>query len=292
LAAAGADDYSRNVAAGLAVEKRFATGPHIAVRPRLVRELSGERQGSFNEELSAELTVPLLRGLGSMVNLQEVRAAEHALRAAGRFEHVTHVNTVLEAVAGAYEIIQQRELLALFSAQAQRFESHAVIAATREKIGLATPIDAYRAEIRLKDAQSGLSRAQEALNNAADRLKVILATSLEQVLTVTAPLELQELDISLDRAVDTALLNRVELKQARDDVAEAQRQSDVDRHNLTPAWTSLASTPAHSITIVSMQPLKGAWITGVSTWWGPPIGPAQPKKRLISNPCWLSAKPA
>jgi outer membrane protein len=234
LAAAGADDYSRNVAAGLAVEKRFATGPHIAVRPRLVRELSGERQGSFNEELSAELTVPLLRGLGSMVNLREVRAAEHALRAAGRFEHVTHVNTVLEAVAGAYEIIQQRELLALFSAQAQRFESHAVIAATREKIGLATPIDAYRAEIRLKDAQSGLSRAQEALNNAADRLKVVLATSLEQVLTVTAPLELQELDISLDRAVDTALLNRVELKQARDDVAEAQRQSDVDRHNLTP----------------------------------------------------------
>ncbi len=234
LAAAGADDFSRNATAGLAVEKRFATGPHIAVRPRLVTDLSGERQGSWNEAVSAELTVPLLRGSGSMANLSQVRSAEYALRGAMRFQHVTQVNTVLEAVAGTYEIVRQRELLALFSALAQRMESHAVVAATREKIGLATPIDAYRAQIRLKDAQSGLSRAQQALSNAADRLKVILSTSLEQVLTVTAPLELQELDIPLGHAVDTALLNRVELKQARDDVAEAERQSDVERHNLNP----------------------------------------------------------
>jgi outer membrane protein TolC len=141
---------------------------------------------------------------------------------------------VLEAVAAVYNIVQQRELVNLYQAQASRFQGHAVVAGAREKIGLATPIDVYRAQIRLKDVQDNLNRAQEALRNAGDRLKIVLATPMEQAMEVVAPLDTQPVNISLAQAVETALEHRVELKQVEDDIEEAKRASRLSKNNLSP----------------------------------------------------------
>jgi outer membrane protein TolC len=108
------------------------------------------------------------------------------------------------------------------------------MAEAREKIGLATPIDVYRAQIRLKDAQDNLNRAQEALRNAGDHLKIVLAAPLERAMQVVAPLACQPVDLSVSQAVETALQHRVELKQVDDDVAEAQRAARLSKNNLLP----------------------------------------------------------
>lgn len=233
-ATAAATDQDRRIGGGLSVEKKFSGGPIASVSPEVFRSYDSEDSKAYGTQLGVSLAIPLLRGFGSEVNLSGVRSAEYSLRAAKRSHYLVKVNTVLEAVAATYNIVQQRELVDLFNDQSERFHGHAVMAEAKEKIGLATPIDVYRAQIRLKDSQNALNRAQEALRNAGDRLKIVLATPLEQAVRVAAPLIIQPVDVSAVQAVETALAHRVELKQADDDVEEAKRASRLAKNNLFP----------------------------------------------------------
>lgn len=232
----GTNEENQSVSAAVQVDRKFTFGPAIFIKPQSVRYFDEDQQDTTENEVTASLAIPLLRGSGRVTNLNRVHMAEYDLRATQRSSQLTQINTILAAVAGTYEIVRQRETLALYETQMKHFQNHAVIAEAKKKIGLATPIDVYRAEIRMKDAQSGFHNTQETLRNAMDRLAELLATPLDpnQVLRVTAPVEILPLDISLPQAVDLALSKRVELQQARDEVAEAERHVLVARHNLHP----------------------------------------------------------
>jgi outer membrane protein len=233
-ATASASDETRSIGGGVTVAKKFAPGPMASVSPEIVRNYDGERDETYGSVLGLSLTMPLLRGFGTEVNLDGVQTSEYSLRSARRTHYLVKVNTVLEAVAAVYNIVQQRELVRMYADQARRFYGHAVMARAREKIGLATPIDVYRAQIRLKDVQDILSRSQEALRNAGDRLKIVLAAPLEQAVEVVAPLECPPVDIGIGQAVETALRQRVELKQVDDDMQEAKRASRISKNGLLP----------------------------------------------------------
>jgi outer membrane protein len=240
-ASASASDESRSIGGGVTVEKKFSSGPIASVSPEVIRNRIGDSDETYDSVLGVSLTMPLLRGFGTVTNLDPVRTAEYSLRSVRRSHYLVKVNTVLEAVAAVYNIVEQRELAHMYADQARRFYGHVVMARAREKIGLATPIDVYRAEIRLKDVQDSLNRAQEALRNAGDRLKIVLATPLEQAVEVVAPMECQPVDIGIGQAVETALQHRVELKQAEDDLEEAKRASRVSRNGLLPQLDLVAN---------------------------------------------------
>ncbi len=233
-AAARATQGLDNVSAGVTVEKKFTSGPVFSVRPNLVREYDGSETSATSGEIGVSLTVPLLRGFGSEINLNGVRQAEYALRSARRSYYLAKVNAVLEAMEAVYDIIEQRELVRLYQTQRDDFQAHAAIAEARKKIGLASPIDVYRAEIRLKDAQSSLSTARENLMNAGDRLNIILARPLDQAVQVVAPMVCPPLDIGYEQAIAAAMQHRVEIKQIDDDIEEVRRQSVLAKNNLYP----------------------------------------------------------
>ena len=67
-----------------------------------------------------------------------------------------------------YNILKQENLALLYQRQASRFRGHAATARAKEKVGLATPMDTYRAEIRLKGAEDELARVQEVLADLKD----------------------------------------------------------------------------------------------------------------------------
>jgi outer membrane protein TolC len=238
---ASATDDTSSIGAEVTVEKKFAIGPIAVLNPKIARNYDGEDTEAYSGEVGISLKVPLLRGFGSEINLHSVLMAEYVLRTAHRSHYLVKVNTVLEAVAAVYNIVQQRELVHLFQVQTESFKGHVVMARTREKIGLATSIDVYRAEIRLKDAQDSLSRAQEALRNAGDRLKIVLAAPMEQAMQVVAPLTYQPLDITLEEAVATSLQNRVELNQIDDEMEQARRLSRLAKNNLFPQLDLVAN---------------------------------------------------
>lgn len=214
---------------GVVIDKKFEYGMSAAIAPGI----------SWTDDFSSgdvdmSLRIPLFRGLGKDVTLDGVYSSQFSLRSSVRSVYASQVNVILATVFSLYDVIKQRELVRLFEFQAAQLEGHASIAGMKEKVGLATPIDVYRAEIRLKDAETGVASAYEAFKNAEDNLKLILSIPIEKPITVSAPLTFKAIGIDLDAAVKISLNNRIELIQKKDELEETERKSGIARHNLLP----------------------------------------------------------
>ena len=229
-------DGNQYTTAGLTVRRKAIFGGVLSITPQMEYGFSKENDDSIGRGVSINLTVPLLQGAGKQANLSDIYIAEYEQRAAQLSSYIVQQNVVLDAIGSVYEIIKQKKKIALFGDQIARFQHHAVLAATKKNVGLASPIDVYRAEINIKEAQSSLSAAKEAWRNATDYLQILLAVPLNtpNSISVTAPFDLNPMDISLEEAIDTALSKRIELKQAQEKTAEAERLSSIKQKNIHP----------------------------------------------------------
>jgi outer membrane protein len=225
----GITDETETIGAGISLEKKFPAGIRAAISPRLFRDSDG-----FSGGLSTGLSIPLLRGFGSAVNRDAVRGADFSLRAARRTYYQNQVNVVLETVAAFHEIVEQEELVRLLESQSRNLSGHAELARIKEKVGLATPIDTYRAEIRRKDVENQESLAREHLRNAEDRLKFVLSFPLESSIRISATVAPEPIRIGFEEAVEIAMANRIEMEHARDEIREARRRSEVAKHHVLP----------------------------------------------------------
>jgi outer membrane protein TolC len=234
-AVSGAEDDSDDEAGfGVegAVEKKFSYGPTGAVTPRVEKAETGD----YTSGIGVSLSVPLFRRFGREVNMDSVDSASFSLRESMYSRYLTRDRTALDTVAAVYAVIRQEELLDLFAGQIERYQGHVDAARVKEKAGLVGPIDVYRAEISLKDAQDNLNRTRKALADARDRLKLILAMPLELNVRVTAPVDFNPVDLDQDKALDIALSNRMELKRAGDRVENALRKSRIAKQGIWPEF--------------------------------------------------------
>lgn len=223
------DETTRQYGAGVLITKRFEFGAQASLGPGL--DLS---EDDYNGNVAFSLSVPLLKGFGKAVTLDPVYRAEQGLKDSQRSLHISRVSTVIDTVSAVYSILQQQELVRLYESQVDSLESQAQLAKIKERAGLATSMDIYRAEIRTKDAQESLNRSREALQSAGDRLKLILAIPPEREIEVIAPRKAEPAVINEEEAFVIALSNRVEIAQAQDAVKEARRRSEIAKDNTKP----------------------------------------------------------
>lgn len=227
---AGITDDEEALGAGVSFKKKSTFGPEVSISP-----LFGRSDEEYAGKVGLSLDIPLYRGFGKEVNLNSIYSSQFSVRNAKRSLYLSRVSVVLETVSAVYDIIKQRELVQLSKSQAQRLKMHAETARIKERVGLATSMDIYRAEIRIRDAEDSLVLARKALQAAEDRLKLILAIPLETVIAVDAPMECEPVRIDAKDAMETARKNRVELKQAEDAIQEAQRKAVIAKHNILPS---------------------------------------------------------
>ncbi len=214
---------------GGSVSRIFETGVTAAVTPSVAKGDSG-----YDADVGFSITVPLLRGLGRDVVLDEVYTNEFTVAAARRQLHRQRVDTVVETVAAVYSLVREEELIGLYRQQLEELQQHLRVTAGKERIGLARSMDVYRVEIRIKETEDSLNLARERADTMADQLKTLLAVPLEQPLTVRAPLSYSLITIGLDEAVEVALEQRVEIRQGEADIAEARRKAQIAYHNIMP----------------------------------------------------------
>jgi len=227
----GGDDErtEESLGAGIAIQKKLAVGTVLTVQPNLEKDAD-----TYRSSVDSTVSQPLLRGLSREFNLALVQGTEFDARTSQRSLYLTRVNTVISTVGAVYSVIGQREFVRLNRESASRLEGHAEAARVKEKFGLATPIDVYRAEIQMKQAEDSLATAREAYEDALDNLRLILALPIEEEIDVTAPLEYSIVRMDEPEALEMAFRNRVELRQAWDAVKDAERRSRVAKHRILP----------------------------------------------------------
>ncbi len=229
----GSDSDYKYTSVGLQLQKKTEYGTTVSVGPQ-ISHWSWESSKEYTTDMGVTITQPLLRGLGKDITTDSVQSADAAYKSSLRNVYQTRVNTVLETISVYYEVIRQMEMLHLYEKMAENLKGHAEIARAKEKVGVSTPMDTYRAEIPLKEAQDAMIMASQSFQDAKDRLKLLLALPQNSELELAIP-EIPEFqELSLDDATETALNKRAEIEQMNQDLAEAQRKAVITKHNILP----------------------------------------------------------
>jgi len=229
----GSDSDYSYTSIGLQLQKKMEYGTTVSVGPQISR-WSWESSKEYTMDMGVTITQPLLRGLGKDITTDSVQSADAAYKTSLRNVYQTRVNTILETISVYYEAIRQMETLHLYEKMAERLQGHAEIARAKEKVGVSTPMDTYRAEIPLKEAQDAMIMASQSFQDAKDRMKLLLALPQNTELELSIP-EIPEIqELSLDDATETALNKRIEIEQMNQDLAEAQRKAAITKHNILP----------------------------------------------------------
>jgi len=230
-ASAGVTDGEKKIGTGISLGKKNQYGIKALIIPSINKN---DVEKDFYGEVAFSLAIPLIRNFGKAINLDTLHRSQFSLRSAERSFYTTQVNIVVDTVSAVYNVIKQYKLVELYEQQVDRLKGHVESARIKEKVGMATAIDKYRAEIRLQDVEDNLTQSIKSLRDAKDRLKIILAIPLEKQLEVSAPTDVKIIEMETDEAVEIALENRSEIKQSEDEVKEAHRLSAIAKNNLRP----------------------------------------------------------
>jgi len=225
----GSGGTSTTTGGGLGVSKRTGIGTRGEIFGETTRTGDTNRTGT-----GIELTQPLLRGLGKTVNEDFLLDAKFGALSSERSYAMFQEGIVVSVVRAFYEIVRQREILALNDKSARRTQGHLEAARAREKVGLASRIDVLRAEIQLRQAQDNLLAAQEASGDAVDRFRILLGFGPQDNVEIDSDLTYNEFAVDAQGALDLALANRLDLVQARDEIGESERNLRVARNNTLP----------------------------------------------------------
>jgi len=216
----------------IGISQKFITGTRVEIIPSINRDYEGDE--NYETGIGAYLTQPLLKGLSIEYNLSGIKSAEYGERTSMRSLYLSKVSMMIRTVQNVYNIIRLEEVLRLNTQASYRLQGYAEAARVKEKIGLASPIDVYRAELSLNQAIDRLNIARETYQDALDNLKLLMAMPMEIGLEVTAPMGYKLIELGSRKAIEIAFNNRLEINQAEDNVSESKRLSRVAKHNILP----------------------------------------------------------
>ena len=226
----GVIDSNESIAAGLSLNKKFIQGMDITLSPG-----TGMGNDNFTSRVGISLGIPLFRGRGELANMASVRGAEYSLRSTNRALHRTRTNIIIQTVRNFYTISQYMKKVELNTFLVEKFKNHAALAKLKSDIGLAGPLDVYRAELKVKDAQADLADAVEALQNEKYELKSVLSISQDIDITLEeAPVDIKPINMDVASAEKITLENSIDIRHEKDAFKEIQRNSRIAKHNLLP----------------------------------------------------------
>jgi len=237
-----------NSQVGLQFQKKFQTGTIISVIPSIQQTPDG-----YKTEIPFFLTQPLLRGLSPEFNLSPLKEVEYNVRAARRSLYLTQVSTIISTVQTAYDLTRLKEEKRLVEESADRLRTHVELVRVKERVGLASPMDSFRAQIQLKQAEENLTLIMGNYNQVVDSLKILLNVPVEQEVEVETRLGFSLIKMSEKEAVQAALQNRVELNQAADTIKDMRRRLRVAKHNIWPDLNLVLSYSRFGSEVLTQQ---------------------------------------
>jgi len=183
------------------------------------------------------LRQPLLRGFGPNAAHYALRNSRRAQQGQERSFELGRQRLAVDVARAFYQIVQQRQLLAVSRQSLKRSENLLKASEARLAVGLVSKLDVFRAELQASQAQDAMVRSQAALETALEQFRVLLG------LSPTEPMEPEIVELSdkltddagpLPALLDRARAQRLELQESRDQIDDAQRSVSLARQNMLP----------------------------------------------------------
>jgi outer membrane protein len=244
---------------GVDFSKRFAWGTRVNVNPFIIKA-----NKMFHSNLRAIITQPLLRGLGNEFSCSYLRGTEFNLRSALRSYYTSQCQLIYRTIFSLYDLVKSHRSVTLSQESYERMKRFDQAAKLKSKMGLSDPLDIYRSEIEMRQAEDSLKASQERFQESEDAIRDLLALPPDIPLFVDIPMEYNPNNIEFDEALQIALNNRIELDQANDQVTENTRLSKLAKNRL---WPELNLTLNYS-NLAQDQVFTETWRKRRESTWG------------------------
>lgn len=238
-AIAGSDDGEDTVASGgdLTLSALLPTGGAASI----TADVSKDRgrgdilASSATGDVTARLSQPLLRGAGYESSHEALTDAERQVVYDLRSFELARQDLALDVQQAYYGIVAQKQVVRNREA---RLESLAFLKRRSERLfelGRVSEVDKFRAVREYLTAENDLVDARQELAVRLDRFKVQLHVDTAAKFDVADRIpDPRRVDLDLRRAVDLAVVNRLDLMTARDQIDDADRRERIRARDVLP----------------------------------------------------------
>ncbi len=189
---------------------------------------------------TVQVSQPLLRRFGRLVNAEPLVAAHSALMAAERILIQQEADLVVEVVSSYQDVLRLGQQVEADRASQARIELLARVTGAKERLGRASRVDTLRVDLELGEVRSRLENTVEALALAQTDLAVLIGAPLDARFALAAAPAL-ELELpSIAQAVQVALANRLDYAQSLQDLLDAKRNQAIARRGRLPDVAAFA----------------------------------------------------
>lgn len=227
----------------------------------LIRDVGQSITASEGSAINFGLEIPFLRGAGHVARedlIQLQRALTYAVRDFERFrrEQVVLVATnYFSLLASKQSVIDAYD--SLMNARADYERAAAIEQADPTGASASLPLDTRRAEQRMLSEESRYEQLRESFRFAADRFKLLIGMPVDEPLGMDDLEDIESIEQGIiagrypllappaaaddvDRALDVAIMYRLDLLSVTDQIEDARRGVDIARNALLPDlnWNS------------------------------------------------------
>jgi len=238
-----ADDESLTYGGDLGFNQLLADGAQISLNIAYdwLRYLTGDPRASIGSVLTASITQPLLRGAGRKIAQETLTQAEretlYRIRAFNRYRK----EFVVSIVNDYYRVLQRRDAVANDESNYKRRVQSRERLEMEADAGRTNRFEVDQARQRELDAMNSYVRTMQSYQQALDEFKIRLAlptdaeVELDQnELKALEKIGISQPDYSVDTAIETALIQRLDLATSMDRIDDAVRKVVVAADNLGP----------------------------------------------------------
>lgn len=219
---------------GVEAIRKFSWGTDLRLSGKIEDAGIEESDVSKRDSVRAEISQPLFRYAGPLVNLDKLVTAQSQIAAARRNVELKKTDLVLEVVQSYVNILRLERQLDAEKQSLERSDGLLRLTRAREAQGRVSRVDTLRVELQKGQAQSRMESTQERLASARlDFAELIGGDPLAVYAFEPIP------DLLLDPpapeiAVQAAFSNRLDYAQALQDCRDAERGVRVSRRFLLP----------------------------------------------------------
>ena len=218
---------------GMKMNKKFAIGGELGWQANT--RIDKTSTDAYRTEVTLRYTQPLLKGRGALANTADITAAERRTRSQYRALLLAQQQLIINVAAAYYGILRDQLLLEANYRAVERARLLLQAAEAKLKVGMASKMDVFRAELQVLTAENGLVDAEESLLNTRQRLNILLSTDLNAVFTLSTPLSYEPVEmLDQDALIKHALENRLEMQNVYESLQEAEQQMQIARQNQYP----------------------------------------------------------
>ncbi len=182
-------------------------------------EFSDETNQAFSNNLYIQFDQPLFTYNRSKMQLEELEldfenaALSYAIQKLAIEKNVTQ---------SFYNVFDYQMGLQIAEEEYKNQQTSYEIIKNKVEGGLSAMEELYQAELNLMTSKSNLQNQQVALENAKDAFKQLIGLSLYEEIAVLADVSIPEVTVEMEKAIDHALKNRMELRQREISIENSQ----------------------------------------------------------------------